>query len=256
MISLVAMVGLANSSAIQKKQVTLTAILAAPKDRWDILLTGAVQKLKERHPNMDIKVDYKVLPYNVSRGQMIMALNNQTPIDLISVDQIWQGDFAQRGYLTNLTGFVKSWGRASDWYQTNLDGGVYNGKVYGIWAWTDVRGMWYWKDLLSNAGVDPNSLQTWDGYISSLKKINSAYKEQGIKGGFALCGATEWYPYLWMLGGNILIMKDGHPTKGTYWFPTYNSSAGVKAAQFLKSEIAAGTKPILSNISGFERFYR
>lgn len=253
MISLVAMVGLANSSAIQKKQVTLTAILAAPKDRWDILLTGAVQKLKERHPNIDIKVDYKVLPYNVSRGQMIMALNNQTPIDLISVDQIWLGDFAQRGYLTNLTGFVKSWGRASDWYQTNLDGGVYNGKVYGIWAWTDVRGMWYWKDLLSNAGVDPNSLQTWDGYISSLKKINNAYKEQGIKGGFALCGATEWYPYLWMLGGNILIMKDGHPTKGTYWFPTYNSSAGVKAAQFLKSEIAAGMKPILSNISGFER---
>lgn len=110
MISLVAMVGLANSSAIQKKQVTLTAILAAPKDRWDILLTGAVQKLKERHPNIDIKVDYKVLPYNVSRGQMIMALNNQTPIDLISVDQIWLGDFAQRGYITNLTGFVKSWG--------------------------------------------------------------------------------------------------------------------------------------------------
>jgi len=76
------------------------------------------------------------------------------------VDQIWLADFAQRGYLTDLTNYVKSWGRVSDWYQTNFDGGVYNGKVQGIWAWTDVRGMWYWKDLLSKSGVDPSTLQT------------------------------------------------------------------------------------------------
>ena len=56
-----------------------------------------------------------------------------------------------------------------------------------------------------------------------------------------------------MLGGDILRQKDGHPTKGTYWFPTYNSSAGVKAAECLKNEVAAGIKPILSNVSGFDR---
>jgi multiple sugar transport system substrate-binding protein len=68
------------------------------------------------------------------------TLGNKSAIDLISLDQIWLGDFAQRGYLTNLTDYVKSWGRSSDWYQTNLNGGVYEGKLFGIWAWTDVRG--------------------------------------------------------------------------------------------------------------------
>ena len=81
--------------------------------------------------------------------------------------------------------------------------------------------MWYWKDLLNKAGIDPNSLQTWDGYIASARKINSVLGPMGISGA-VLVGLNYspdiWYPYLWMLGGDILVMKDGHPTKGTTGF--------------------------------------
>jgi multiple sugar transport system substrate-binding protein len=241
------------SYASAQQQVNLKAILAAPEDRWIILVKNALQELRSRHSDMNIQLNYTILPYNITRTQILKALTDKTPLDLISVDQIWLGDFAQRGILTDLTNYVNKWGRASDWYQTNFGGGVYKGKVYGIWAWTDIRGMWYWKDLLNQAGVDPKSLTTWNGYITSIKKINATFKDQGIQGGIALCGASEWYPYLWMLGGDILRQKDGHPTKGTYWFPAYNSSAGVKAAEFLKNEVAAGIKPILSNVSGFDR---
>jgi multiple sugar transport system substrate-binding protein len=52
-----------------------------------------------------------------------------------------------------------------------------------------------------------------------------------------------WYPYLWMLGGEILQLREGHPTKGVYWFPSYNSSEGVKAMEFLKRQVDAGIKP-------------
>jgi multiple sugar transport system substrate-binding protein len=52
-----------------------------------------------------------------------------------------------------------------------------------------------------------------------------------------------WYPYLWMLGGEILELREGHPTKGVYWFPSFNSSAGVKALEFLKQQVDAGIKP-------------
>jgi multiple sugar transport system substrate-binding protein len=242
-----------HSYASAQRQVKLKAILAAPEDRWIILVKNALQELRLRHSDMNIQLNYTILPYNITRTQILKALTDKIPLDLISVDQIWLGDFAQRGILTDLTNYVNKWGRASDWYQTNFGGGVYKGKVYGIWAWTDIRGMWYWKDLLNQAGVDPKSLATWNGYITSIKKINATFKDQGIQGGIALCGASEWYPYLWMLGGDILRQKDGHPTKGTYWFPAYNSSAGVKAAEFLKNEVAAGIKPILSNVSGFDR---
>jgi multiple sugar transport system substrate-binding protein len=230
-----------------KKEVTLTATLVQPKPRWDMLLKSAIQKLQERHPDLSIKVNYTVLPYDVSRTTMLNLLANQSPIDLISLDQIWLGNFAERGYLTDLTKRALSWGRLSDWYEGNLDGNLYKGKVYAIWAWTDVRGIWYWKDLLNKAQVDPNSLTTWDGYIASAKKLDvDLKKSENIQGIGLDCGASMWYPYLWMLGGEIIKMKDGHPTKGSYWFPAFNSSAGVKAMQFIKDQINAGLKPIAS----------
>jgi multiple sugar transport system substrate-binding protein len=58
---------------------------------------------------------------------------------------------------------------------------VYKDKVYGIWAHTDARAMWYWKDLLNKAGVNHDSLRTWDGYIASAKKLNTVLGPQGIE---------------------------------------------------------------------------
>jgi multiple sugar transport system substrate-binding protein len=239
----------------QKKQVTLSAIVAEPKERWDILFNSAQQKLREKHPDMDIKVDYRVLPYDATRTQILTAMASRSPIDLISVDQIWLGEFAQGGFLSDLTDRAKSWGKEKDWYQTNWDGGKYNGKLYGIWAWTDIRAMWYWKDLLSKVGVNPDSLKTWDGYIADAKQLNNALKSQGIQG-MHLVGASHspdmWYPYLWMLGGEIVKQKSGHPSKGTYWFPAYNSAAGIKALEFLKQQVDAGIKPQINHFWGQE----
>jgi multiple sugar transport system substrate-binding protein len=252
--------GAALQSSQQKKQVTLTATLVEPKPRWDMLLNSAMQKLQERHPDMNIQINYTVLPYDVSRTKMLNLLGNRSSIDLVSIDQIWLGNFAEQGYLTDLTDRALSWGRLSDWYQGNLDGNLYKGKVYGLWAWTDVRGIWYWKDLLNQAGVNPNSLTTWDGYIQSAKNLNDALKKsQNIQGIGLDCGASLWYPYLWILGGDIIKIKYGHPGKGSYWFPAFNSSAGVKAMQFIKDQINVGLKPIssgnLDTISFVNRTY-
>jgi multiple sugar transport system substrate-binding protein len=51
---------------------------------------------------------------------------NQTPIDILTVDYIWLREFAEKGFLTDLTNYRKKWGRSSDWYEGNWDGGVYD----------------------------------------------------------------------------------------------------------------------------------
>jgi len=57
--------------------------------------------------------------------------------------------------------------------------------------------MWYWKDLLKEAGVNPENLTTWNGYIESAKKLNDLLKDRGIQG-VHLVGAAHspdmWYP--------------------------------------------------------------
>ena len=247
--------GLISSLEAQKEQVTLTAIVAEPKERWDLLFDNATKKLNENHPDKDIKIDYRVLPYDATRTQILTSMAGRTPIDLISVDQIWLGEFAEGGFLTDLTKNATSWGREGDWYPVNWEGGKYEDKIYGIWAWTDVRALWYWKDLLKDAGVDPSTLETWDGYLSAAQKLNDALGKQGIQGAH-LVGASHspdmWYPYLWMLGGDILEQRSGHPTKGTYWFPAYNSTEGVKALEFIKRQVDAGIKPQVNHFWGQE----
>ena len=241
-----------------QKQIALSSILEDQGDpeRWKSLIVPAMKELRHRHPNLDIQMNYTTYPYNEMREKLLSAADNHTNIDLISVDQIWLGEFAEKGFLTDLTNYTKTWGRGNDWYEANWDGGFYNDTVYGIWAWTDIRGLWYWKDMLHEAGVDPNSLRTWDGYIDGAKKLNTILRPEGIEG-VHLVGAShspdiEFYPYLWMLGGNIVDIKTGHPTKGHYWFPTYNGTEGIRATEFIKAQIDAGIKPQKDHFWGKE----
>jgi multiple sugar transport system substrate-binding protein len=238
------------SSVLDKTNVTLRGLFTDLGDpgRWIQLLQPALDELNTRHPDMNIELEYSEFTYDETRNQILDRLSKGESVDIISVDQIWLGEFAGKGLLTNLTANFEQWGRMSDLYEANLDGSVYNNTIYGLWLWTDIRGMWYWKDMLQEAGVDPESLKTWDGYVSAAIKLNEFFEDDNsVIQGVHLVGASYdpdmWYPYLWMLGGEILELREGHPTQGGYWFPSFNSSEGVRAMEFLKRQIDAGIQP-------------
>ena len=243
-----------------KENVTITALFnqMGKANMVKELLTDAINKLRINHPDLDIDLEYielHDLTHNATKNEMLKTLSNGTHIDIISLDQIWLGEFAGKGLLTDLTNYTDKWGRDSEWYQSNWAGGIYKGKPYGIWYETDVRGIWYWKDLLNQSNVDPSMLKTWEGYIDAAKMLNKSLGPEGIEG-VHLTGASHspdlWYPYLWELGGEIIKQKSGHPTKGAYWFPAYNSSAGVKAMEFIKAQIDSGIKPQKKHFFGDE----
>ncbi|MDQ4101663.1 MAG: extracellular solute-binding protein, partial [Thermoproteota archaeon] len=225
--------------------------------RWNDLLQPALDELNRRHPGMNIQIEYSDFPYNETRNELLDGLSRGDSVDIISVDQIWLGEFAEMGLLRNLTDDFQEWNGISNLYESNLDGCIYNNTVYGLWLWTDIRGIWYWKDMLQEAGVDPESLKTWDGYISAAVQLDNFFKEDdNVIQGIHLLGASHdldmWYPYLWMLGGEILELREGHPTKGVYWFPSYNSSEGVRAMGFLKQQVDAGIEPQMEHHWGGE----
>src|SRR5919202_1578811 len=236
-----------SSTSPGKNNVTLRGLFTNLGDpgRWTHILQPALDELNRRHPDMNIQIQYVDFPYNETRNKILDKLSNGDSVDIVSVDQIWLGEFAEKGLIRNLTDAFDKWGGVSRLYEANVDGCVYNSTIYGLWLWTDVRGIWYWKDMLQEAGIDPGSLKTWDGYISAAVKLNDVFAGRLTQGAYLWSGlaADMWYPYLWMLGGDILELREGHPTKGVYWFPSYNSSEGVKAMEFLKRQIDAGIKP-------------
>jgi multiple sugar transport system substrate-binding protein len=240
-----------STSLADKTNVTLTGHLTDLGDpgRWNQLLQPAVDELNRRHPDMHIQLEYTDSLYNETRDMILHSLSSGDSLDIVSVGDLWLGEFAELGLLSNLTADAEQWGGLSDLYEANLDGLVYNNTIYGLWLWTDVRGMWYWKDMLQEAGVDPESLKTWDGYISAAVKLKDFFEveDNNVIQGVHLTGASHdldlWFPYLWMLGGEILELREGHPAKGVYWFPSYNSSEGIRAMEFLKRQIDAGIEP-------------
>jgi multiple sugar transport system substrate-binding protein len=253
------------STLLDKTNVTLTGIFGGLEDspgrwKWNLLLQPALDELNRRHPDMNIQIKYDSSRfYNETKNMIIDKIStndsSNNPVDIVFLDQIWLGELAGKGLLKNLTADFEQWGRMDDLYEANLDGNVYNNAIYALWLWTDVRGVWYWKDMLQEAGIDPESLKTWDGYISAAVKLKDFFGDR-VKQGIALNAASYdpdlWYPYLWMLGGDILELREGHPTKGVYWFPSFNSSEGVKALEFLKQQVDAGIKPQAEESLGAE----
>ena len=244
------LVSIAEATTEKNNQVMLRAILTDLGDpnRWQTLFQPALEELRKRHPELDIQLNYTTFPYDMTRAALLESLSNKTAIDVISVDQIWLGELAEKGFLADLTNKTQDWGKLPDFYEANLDGTIFNDKIYGIWAWTDVRGIWYWKDILKKSNVSPDSLRTWEGYLEAAKKINSTIQAEKEEGTSTLVQPMHlngdvnapdvWYPYLWMLGGSIVENRPGHPTKDSYWFPSYNSTEGVRALEFLKRQIA------------------
>lgn len=237
-----------------KKQVTLTMTLAAPAERWDLLLPLAEEKFEAENPDIDLVLDYEVLPYGETRSKIVTMMAARTPRDLVSTDQPWLGEFAAGGFLKDITAEVEAWGRMDEFYDFADAGSKYNGKYYGIWAWTDARLIWYWKDMLAEAGVEPENLTTWGTYIEACQKLNEYWRPKGVEGCLLIgdpWAADWWFPYLWMLGGEITRPVEMAGYEGEY--PAYHGAAGVAALQFIVDQVEAGLTPLVGHRWG-DRF--
>ncbi len=72
------------------------------------LVDSAADKLRSDHPDLGINIKYIELPvYNNTRYQILNPITNGTTVDIVTLDQIWLGEFAQKGLLTDLANYTK-----------------------------------------------------------------------------------------------------------------------------------------------------
>ena len=107
-----------------------------------------------------------------------------------------------------------------------LDMATVDGNIYLIPTVTDVRVLYYRKDLFREVGLDPDSPpRTWDELVAAAKKLNDPPNRWGFGfvAGRTLHTAHLWMPNIWM-GGGELINEDKKAV--------YNSEAGIAAGQY------------------------
>lgn len=239
--------------------VKLTMILVAPEDRWDFLLDAAKAKFEAEHPGTTVEIDAQILPFDDRLTQLRAASMAGTPIDIVSLDQPEVGDFASAGFTMDLTPYIdRDLDGLSDWLPAYREATKYQGGWHAIWAWTDARVLWYWKDMVEEAGVDPaTDMRTWDGYLESCQKLDDTLSDQGVEG--CLLVGQSWIsdwtlPYVWMKEGDlgIAVNTDLAQEVGAVeaWIPMFDSDAWAEALAFTREQVDIGIDPFTEHQFG------
>jgi multiple sugar transport system substrate-binding protein len=144
-------------------------------------------------------------------------------MDIINMDTIYTPEFAEAGWMRELTGSEKQ-DALDDVLPGPAQSVTWKDKVYGIPTNTNVQLLWYRKDLV------PNPPKTWDQMIAMAKKrppTKGNILEQGQK----YEGYVVWFNNLVASGGGTIVDAEGNPTL---------NPAAVKAAKIIKDVATSG----------------
>jgi multiple sugar transport system substrate-binding protein len=90
-------------------------------------------------------------------------------MDLIGMDVTWTAEFAEAGWIREITGADKT-AATKDTLKPTIDTAMWKNKLYGIPKHTNVQLLWYRKSLV------PNPPKTWDEVLAASKKLKSEGK--------------------------------------------------------------------------------
>ncbi|MBD8068628.1 ABC transporter substrate-binding protein [Bacillus sp. PS06] len=142
---------------------------------WNVAadaLTETAKKFMEEHPNTKVTVEYVTSDYSSITPPLTSGKGAP------DVMQIQQRDFANfldvfEGQFVSMSNRLE--GRESEFAEVALNlVKDKDGNIMGLpWDIGPVA-VYYRKDFFENAGVDPESIKTWDQYIEAAKKIQEA----------------------------------------------------------------------------------
>jgi len=152
-----------------------------------------------------------------------VATAEDSSADLISMDIPFVPEFAAAGWTLAMDDLLPEADRAA-FFSGTIDGAKYDDQLYGVPWYNNGPGLFYRKDLLDAAGVEPP--KTYDDLLTQATDLQAT---EG--GGFIFQaaqtegGLISWLEYLWGYGGEIMD-ADGNVTLD-------EGTAGVEALQKL-----------------------
>lgn len=134
------------------------------------------QQVEASNPNIKLKLE----PIIADEGSYytkidLMLRSPSTAPDIVREDSFLVGSDVTAGYLTPLDSYLNSWpDYKQQWFPSMQKITTFNGHNYGIMDGTDVRLIWYNKDIFQKAGLpttwQPNS---WTDILSAARAIKA-----------------------------------------------------------------------------------
>jgi multiple sugar transport system substrate-binding protein len=178
-------------------------------------------KLKQEGVTGTIKFQPSGVDDEQYKTKLALDLKTGGGADIVSLDGIWVGEFADAGYIkpldevagANAVNQWDGWPQIPDTVQQNM---AYQGKRYGVPAGTDGRVLFYNKSLFNRAGL-PTTWQptSWDDVTAAGQKLKAAGVPAPIQfnAGTAMGEATTMQGVLPLLVGTGAEIYDAKAKK-------------------------------------------
>jgi multiple sugar transport system substrate-binding protein len=134
---------------------------------------GAVEKIADRctqQSNGRYEIEVEFLPTDASqqREQLVRRLGAEDDsIDLMGMDVIWTGEFANAGWVAEVPPEIES--RVTEnVFESVLDTARFEDRLYGIPIWSNTQLLWYRKDRVDEPP------QTWDEMLDRAEELGPA----------------------------------------------------------------------------------
>ncbi|NUS07380.1 MAG: extracellular solute-binding protein [Nonomuraea sp.] len=165
-------------------------------------------------------------------NQALLAGQEGNAPDVILLDNPAVSTLADAGMLTTMADFGLDVNR----FDKNLvAAGELDGKTYGIPIGANTLALYYNKDILDKAGVDPASIKDWATLDAALKKVKAAGKKPITFAGIGTEeGSFQFLPWFWGAGAQLTQL---------------DSAQAVQALELWNSWVKDGLAPnsVLSN---------
>jgi multiple sugar transport system substrate-binding protein len=195
-----------------------------------------LQEFEDKNP--DIRLNLVEGPFDTNLQENLLTsafLLGDSPYDVLNMDIVWVPKFAAAGWLMDLTDRLPK-EQLAKFVKGNIEGGQYQDRLYRIPTNSDAGVLYYRKDLLDKAGVQPP--ETFE------QMLNIAQNLQKQKD-------TPW-GYLWQgkqyegVSAMFVEILEGF---GGFWANPDTLEVGldrpeaIKAVDFLRSLITQGISP-------------
>jgi multiple sugar transport system substrate-binding protein len=163
--------------------------------------------------NPDIKVEFRLVPYNVHLEQLLTSFAAGDGPDVCYINSPWASPLISRGYIEPITDFIRANIDTASYHEPSWEAFTVNGEIYALPVRVGIEAMYYNKEMLKEGGFD-SPPKTWDEYLEWAKAVGNPAKRKYAYGMTAQAPMSLSYRYLcWLLsaGGNI---ADEHYTTG------------------------------------------
>jgi multiple sugar transport system substrate-binding protein len=165
-----------------------------------------------------------------SDPKILTAIAGGNPPALHYADRFTVPQFAAQGFFTNITDNAQKAGVTADkYYPFAWEETIYKGGNYALPFDTDTRALWYNKDIMQEAGVDPEKPPT---NLDELKDITAKLTVKDNSGQITRFGFNPLWDQAW-------LYTWGFGFKGLFQDPktlhiTFADPNNIKAMEFVK----------------------